>query len=180
MSRPRILIAGIGNIFIGDDAFGCEVAQRLAQTALPADVRVVDYGIRGIDLAYALMDGYESVILVDAVPRGEAPGTLFVIEPELNDDDSAAAVPMIDMHNLDPAKVLQLARAYGGRLQQVLLVGCEPAAIGDAGEPPPSMSESVRSAISAAVELVQSLVEQLLAADRNGPLEARSTQLARR
>ncbi|HEX5470531.1 MAG TPA: hydrogenase maturation protease [Lacipirellulaceae bacterium] len=180
MSHARILIAGIGNIFLGDDAFGCEVVRQLAQKALPADVRIVDFGIRGIDLAYALMDGYESVILVDAAPRGEAPGTLYVIEPELNDKDSADAAAMIDLHNLDPAKVLQLAKAFGVPLQRILLVGCEPASIAGADELPPAMCESVRSAIGPAVELVQSLINQLLAAEQRVPFEICSNQLARR
>src|SRR5438270_10803156 len=82
MTRPRVLVAGIGNIFLGDDAFGVEVAQRLAQRPLPAGVRVVDFGIRGLDLTYALLDGQDAVILVDATLRGGPPGTLYVIEPE--------------------------------------------------------------------------------------------------
>ena len=82
MTRPaRILIAGIGNIFLGDDAFGVEVARRLVRRRLPDGVRVVDFGIRGLDLTYALLDGYEAVILVDAAPRGGPPGTLYVLEP---------------------------------------------------------------------------------------------------
>src|SRR5437870_2595644 len=82
---PRILVAGIGNIFLGDDAFGCEVVQRLAARAWPASVRVVDFGIRGFDLAYALMDGYDVTIFVDATPRADAPGTLYTIEPDLSE-----------------------------------------------------------------------------------------------
>src|SRR6202030_732892 len=86
MSAPmkeRILIAGIGNIFLGDDAFGVEVVRRLAARKLPDAIRVVDFGIRGFDLAYALMEGYEITILVDATPRGGQPGTLYTIEPDL-------------------------------------------------------------------------------------------------
>ena len=85
MDRPRVLVAGVGNIFLGDDAFGVEVVQRLARRPLPAEVRVVDFGIRGLDLTYALLDGYETVILVDAAPRGGPPGTLYVLEPDVGD-----------------------------------------------------------------------------------------------
>ena len=110
MSRPRVLVAGVGNIFLGDDAFGVEVVQRLARRPLPDGVRVVDFGIRGFDLTYALLDGYEAVILVDAAPRGGRPGTLYVIEPELDDGGEPPATGlMIDPHNLDPARVLRLA-----------------------------------------------------------------------
>src|SRR5438105_7090490 len=105
MTTPRLLIAGIGNIFLGDDAFGTLVAQRLAQRRWPEEVRVVDFGIRGIDLSYALLDGFEAVILVDAVPRGGAPGTLYVLEPELDEpSEPANAGMMIEMHDLDPVK----------------------------------------------------------------------------
>ncbi len=111
--QPRILIAGIGNIFLGDDAFGVEVAQRLAGCALPEDVRVVDFGIRGLDLAYALLDGYEMVILVDAAPRGGRPGTLYVLEVPLGDAAEGDGV-LVETHDLDPAKVLRLAASMGG------------------------------------------------------------------
>src|SRR5271165_3610783 len=108
--RPgRILIGGIGNIFFGDDAFGVEVARRLSGRPLPEGVRVVDFGIRGLDLAYALLDPYDAVILVDAVPRGGQPGTLYVLEPELDAVD--APPPMVEPHALDPWKVLHLAQS---------------------------------------------------------------------
>src|SRR3712207_6645350 len=104
----RILVAGIGNIFLGDDGFGVEVVRRLAGRELPAGVDVQDFGIRGLDLMYALGDGYDAAVLVDAVPRGEPPGTLSVIEPEPEADD----VPL-DAHGMDPAKVLALAQQLG-------------------------------------------------------------------
>src|SRR5688572_21177077 len=125
MSTGRILIAGIGNIFFGDDAFGVEVARRLAGRPLPEGVRVVDFGIRGIDLTYALLEDWAAVILVDAVPCGGTPGTLYVLEPE-PDGEASAAVPTVEPHNLDPGKVLRLARSLGGAVERVLLVGCEP------------------------------------------------------
>ncbi|MEA2324360.1 MAG: hydrogenase maturation protease, partial [Solirubrobacteraceae bacterium] len=101
----RILVAGIGNVFLGDDGFGVALADRLARRALPAGVDVVDYGIRGMDLAYALHDGWDAVLLLDAVPRGQAPGTLYVIEPEPPEEPG---VP--DAHGMDPVSVLALAR----------------------------------------------------------------------
>jgi len=89
MQKPRILVAGIGNIFLGDDGFGVEVAQQLARCDFPPSVRVADFGIRGFDLAYALQDGYETTILIDAFPHGQAQGTVSVVEPDLNDPASS-------------------------------------------------------------------------------------------
>src|SRR5438552_8768464 len=114
MTPARLLIAGIGNVFLGDDAFGVEVAQRLAQRALPEAVRVVDFGIRGLDLTYALLDGYEAVILVDETPRGGPPGTLYVLEPARGAPlEAGEAEVSIEMHSMDPVRVLRLAAAMG-------------------------------------------------------------------
>src|SRR5262245_7669015 len=126
MSNRRILIAGVGNIFFGDDAFGVEVARRLAERPLPEGVTVVDFGTRGLDLTYALLDGYEAVILVDAAPRGGAPGTLYVLEPDPEQVGPDQPVPMGELHGLEPHKVLRLARAPGGPVERVVIVGCEP------------------------------------------------------
>ena len=142
-----------------------EVARRLSLRALPDGVRVVDFGIRGIDLTYALLDPYEAVILVDAMPRGGPPGTLYVLEPEIELDRDGAAnpvFPMLEPHDLDPRKVLHLARSLGGQVERVLLVGCEPG-------PPPlpdddiaiEMSESVQLAVEEAVPLIESLVTRI-------------------
>ena len=117
-------MAGIGNVFLGDDGFGVALAGRLATGALPAGVDVVDFGIRGMDLAYALGDGYDAAVLLDATPRGQAPGTLYVIEPELDEPSEVA----LDAHGMDPVKVLALARTLGGSPPRVLVVGCEPPA----------------------------------------------------
>src|SRR5437763_190206 len=118
---PKVLVAGIGNVFLGDDGFGVALADRLAQRRLPAGVEVRDFGIRGMELAYAIHDGYETVLLLDATPRGKLPGTVYVIEPELEDGEMA-----IDAHGMDPVKVMALARAMGGELPRTLVVGCEP------------------------------------------------------
>src|SRR5205085_1568015 len=126
MTAPRILVAGIGNIFFGDDAFGVEVVRRLARRPLPEGVRVVDFGIRGFDLACALLDDCDAAILVDAVHRGGAPGTLRVIEPDLGAPADPASGERIQTHGLTPAQVFRLVRTMGGEPRGVYLVGCEP------------------------------------------------------
>lgn len=159
----RILVACIGNIFLGDDAFGVEVARRLARRPLPRDVRVVDFGIRGFDLAYALMDDYESVILVDAVPRGGAPGALYTIEPDLDALETAEDIAL-DTHGMNPMKVLAMVKSMGGRPKRLLLVGCEPApSSGDDYEEQMGLSPAVEAAVDGAVEMIESLLEKLLA-----------------
>ena len=129
--KPRILIAGIGNIFLGDDGFGVEVARHLTNIEFPSEVRVADFGIRGLDLAYALQDGYDATILIDAFPHGEAPGTVYVVEPDLGDPGAIAnQANFIEPHAMNPVNVLRMAIAMNGRLKRVLLVGCEPASLG--------------------------------------------------
>src|SRR3954470_3102987 len=121
----RILVAGIGNVFLGDDGFGVALAGRLARRELPPGVEVVDFGIRGMDLALAMQDDYAAVVLLDATPRGEPPGTLYVIEPELPGEEAG-----LDAHGMDPVKVLALARMLSrppGAAPRTLVVGCEPA-----------------------------------------------------
>jgi len=164
-AQQTILVAGVGNIFMGDDAFGVEVARQLAQRELPPEVRVGDFGIRGFDLAYALQDGYETTILVDAYPHGDQPGTVYLVEPDL-----AAMVPEqaeggdIDAHGMDPVKILRLAATMGGSLKRVLLVGCEPATLGPE-EGLMGLSEPVTAAVPEAVELVESVIKRVLAGE---------------
>jgi hydrogenase maturation protease len=166
MTEARILIAGIGNIFLGDDAFGCEVARRLAAREWPSDVRLVDFGIRGFDLAYALLDGYEVTIFIDATPRGDAPGTLYTIEPDLAQlDEIDAEGMMVETHGMNPLKVLSMVKSMGGEFKRILLVGCEPAPL-ESEEGYMGLSEPVEAAVDEAVEVVQSLVKQILAEDR--------------
>ena len=165
MNHPRILVAGVGNIFLGDDAFGSEVARRLACRPLPDGVRVVDFGIRGLDLTYALLDSYEAVILVDAVPRGGRPGTLYVLEPAPSPGE---AVPAVEGHNLDPANVLRLAAAMGGQVGRLLLVGCEPSPPDEADEMRAGLSAPVQAAADEAVVLIESLVGRLLRSEAPG------------
>ncbi len=162
MSEPRILIAGVGNIFFGDDAFGVEVARRLMAKTLPHGVRVIDFGIRGLDLTYALLEDYDAVILVDAVPRGEPPGTLYVLDlADEFDDNDAGFAPQVDPHTLDPARVLALVKELGGDPRRVYLVGCEPEPI-DPDDLEMELSEPVRAAIDEAVLLIEELVEKSL------------------
>jgi hydrogenase maturation protease len=159
-ARARVLVAGIGNIFLGDDGFGVEVARRLAHRRLAPGVTLQDFGIRGMDLVYALGDGYDVVILLDAVPRGQAPGTLYVIEVQQSDD----GVVSLDTHGMDPVRVLRLARELGPVPERVVVVGCEPEIrpSGEDEELVGALSEPVRAAVDGAVELVESLVEDIM------------------
>jgi hydrogenase maturation protease len=166
MNHPRILVAGIGNIFLGDDAFGVEVVKRLAASDLPREVDVVDFGIRGLDLTYALLDDYAAAILVDAVPRGRKAGTLYVIEPEPEDPCADGADDLaVEAHSLNPAKVLRLVRRMGGRIDRLLLVGCEPSPL-DADEMREGLSAAVAAAVDETVKLVQELIEKICRKDR--------------
>jgi hydrogenase maturation protease len=162
LPKKTILVAGIGNIFLGDDAFGVEVVRRLAERKLPDAVRVADFGIRGFDLAYALQDGYETTILVDACPHGEAPGTLYVIEPDLKSLDSPEAPPaVIEAHAMNPESVLRMARAMNIEVKNVLLVGCEPETLGGE-EGRMELSSTVQTAVPEAVKLVESLIQKVM------------------
>ena len=158
MSAARTLIAGIGNIFLGDDAFGVEVARRLTFRPLPPGVRLVDFGIRGIDLAYALLENYDRVILVDAVQRGGKPGTIYVIEPLV---ESTGAM---QTHDMAPDKALAAAKAMGATLANVVLVGCEPESFGSEEEPRMGLSRAVEAAVDEAVALIEDLAARGLEA----------------
>ena len=155
LPTPTILVAGIGNIFLGDDGFGVEVIRRLSSREFPAQVRVTDFGIRGYDLAYALLDGYDFTILVDAVGRGGAPGTLFVIEPDVTGTSA------MDAHAMNPESVLQLARAMGPVRGRIVLVGCEPATLGGE-EGHMGLSDTVMASVEPAARLIEDLVARLL------------------
>jgi hydrogenase maturation protease len=158
----RVLVAGIGNVFLGDDGFGCEVARRLSAGPAMPGVDVVEFGIRGMDLAYALLRDYRAAILVDAAPRGYAPGTLTVIEPR---PPSAGAIDL-RTHGMDPVRVLALARALGGVPARTYVVCCEPEFIPDTGadeEVVMALSAPVRGAVDAAAGMVRSLVAEIVA-----------------
>jgi hydrogenase maturation protease len=155
-----ILVAGVGNVFLGDDGFGVEVVRRLAGRELPEGVEVVDFGIRGMDLAYALQGDYEVVIFVDATPRGEEPGTVYLLEPEIEEDGEVS----LDTHGMDPVKVIKLSRALGAKPTRTLVVGCEPQVVvsgEDYDDLLMELSEPVRAAVEEAAKLVESLVEEI-------------------
>jgi hydrogenase maturation protease len=165
LGQPRILVAGIGNIFLGDDAFGVEVVRQLSEQEFPETVRVRDFGVRGYDLAYALLDGYDLTILVDACPRGDAPGTLYVIEPEVKGGDACPIA--LDAHTMNPVSVIQMARSMGPISKRIVLVGCEPASLG--GEDGRmELSEAVSAAVEPAVKLVHKLIAETQANDPIG------------
>ena len=171
MTNPRILIAGVGNIFLGDDAFGCEVAQRLLSRAMPPHVRVVDFGIRGLDLTYAMLEDCDIAIIVDAVPRGEPPGTLYVIEPDAPTETGAPpdlqpGEMLVETHGMDPAKVFRLVRAMGSSVRRILVVGCEPAPFDPEVDMDMSLSPLVRAAVDEAVPLIESLLNRVLEEDQ--------------
>lgn len=168
----RILIACIGNIFLGDDGFGVEVARRLLsrqERRYPEGVQVVDFGIQGMELAYTLLDDFDILILVDAVPRGGPPGTLYLIEPEPVAVSSGENVQIArvapDAHSMDPMKVLAFAGMLGSRQIRTLLVGCEPvlpAADDDYAEMCVGLSEPVQAAIDEAISMIDTLVEDFI------------------
>jgi hydrogenase maturation protease len=154
----RVLVAGIGNVFLGDDGFGVALADRLARRELPAGVDVRDFGIRGMDLAFAMQDGYDAVVLLDATPRGQAPGTLYVIEV-----DHSQGEPTLDTHGMDPVKVLGLVRTLGASPPRTFVVGCEPQThmTGEEEEIVARLSAPVQAALDPAVKLVQSLLADI-------------------
>jgi hydrogenase maturation protease len=155
-----ILVAGIGNVFQSDDGFGSEVARRLlAGPPVPDGVKLVDYGIRGVHLAYELLDGYDVAILVDATSQGGEPGTIYVLEPDIDaieTETGLAEAGIVDAHGMDPASVLALLRSLGGRLERLLVVGCEPAEVGDGM----GLSEPVAAAVEEACRVVRELIDQ--------------------
>jgi len=158
----RILVAGVGNIFLGDDGFGVEVALALSKRQLPESLSVKDFGIRGFDLAYALLDPWDAVIIVDALPRGEAPGTLYVVEPDLKALSGGASVETaINPHGMDPVRVLNLAASQGTISAQVLVVGCEPQDFGDELEGRMGLSSPVQAAVEEAAKMVLELAERI-------------------
>jgi hydrogenase maturation protease len=162
-----ILVAGIGNIFLGDDGFGVEVAKELSGRDLPEHVKVEDFGIRGMDLVYELLEDYETVVFVDAAPRGGNPGTVYLIEPDV--DPNAASV---ETHGMDPVKVLSFARLLGAKQPRTFVVGCEPLVLvtGDEYEDVlVELSDPVRAAVREAADMVEALVKKIDAQPTGNP-----------
>ena len=161
----RILVAGIGNVFLRDDGFGVEVSHLLGRRALPDGVRVEDYGIRGIHLAYDLLEGYDALVLVDAVPMGESPGTLAVIDPEpaigrptrSSSNADEGSVIAVDAHAMSPDIVLATLTRLGGSVDRIVIVGCQPGNL-DEGM---GLSPAVRGAVTAAVDLCLEVIADI-------------------
>ena len=156
---PRVMVAGVGNIFFADDGFGVEVAKQLAQQTWPDWVSVADFGIRGVHLAYQLAEGYDTLILVDAVSRREAPGTVMVLEPDFGRDDLEREDNgyFVDAHGMDPEVVLGMVKNLGGKLRNVVIVGCEPAEVVERI----GLSDVVAQAVPAAVGAVREIVDRM-------------------
>ncbi|MFF7725511.1 hydrogenase maturation protease [Streptomyces sp. NPDC008001] len=165
-AASRVLVAGIGNIFLADDAFGPEVLAVLQARPLPEGVDAADFGIRGMDLAYRLLDGYDAAVLVDAVPRGGTPGTLYVLDLDGTEQDLVPAIP--EAHGMDPVNVIAMARDLARwedlPFPRVVLVGCEPLIRmrGDEPDVVCGLSDPVRAAVDEAARLVESVVGDLL------------------
>jgi hydrogenase maturation protease len=152
MTDGRTLVAGVGNVFLGDDGFGVEVVRQLAGTPLPAGVELLDVGIRAVHLAYELLAGCDLLILVDSSARGQPPGTVSVLE--VGAEDVTPAQPLIDAHGLAPDSVLALVRRLGAQPGRILVVACEPAVL----EPGMDLSAPVRAAVPEAARLITTIV----------------------
>jgi hydrogenase maturation protease len=157
---PDVLVAGIGNIFQRDDAFGVEVAKRMASRSLPPGVRVEDFGIRGMHLAYELLDGYRALVLIDAVAMDEPAGTLAIIEPAVDaGSDHDDMTPAVDAHTMNPDVVLGTLARLGGSLDRVFIVGCQPADLQDGMGLTPAVAGVVDDAVEMCCELVSEIVQ---------------------
>jgi hydrogenase maturation protease len=156
VTARRVLVAGVGNIFLSDDAFGCEVVRAMAGTTVPDRVEIIDFGIRGVHLAYQLLDGYDLLVLVDAAPRDTEPGTVSLLEVELDQIEPGAATgaPLVDAHGMEPVSILTMLASLGGQVARVLVVGCEPESVAEGI----GLSEVVAAAVPRAVELVHQVI----------------------
>jgi len=161
----KMLVAGVGNIFFTDDAFGCEVVRRLANEDLPEGVTVADFGIKGVHLAYELLDGYDTVIIVDAAPCGGKPGDLYLIEPKLEEIAESPLVQaasegesaLIDAHGLEPDAIFGMLKALGGNVGRALVVGCEPESVEDGL----GLTATVEAAVDPAVRRLVDIIHRV-------------------
>ena len=161
-----VLVAGIGNVFQTDDAFGVEVANRLSERPLPRGARVEDFGIRGVHLAYELLGGYDGLVIVDALAMGEPPGTLAIMEPELDGTSASGddVLEVVDAHTMNPDVVLGTLRHLGGSVERIFIIGCQPANLHDGM----GLSPAVAAAVDDAAEICRQLVSELLAPREKG------------
>jgi hydrogenase maturation protease len=169
-ASDRILVACMGNVLRGDDGFGVAVAEALEDRALPSNVEVTEVGISGVSMAQDLLDGYDAMVLVDAMEGGEEPGTLYVERAEVPDLDQYSRREIgrfaADMHQTDPAKVLVLGESLGVLPEPTILVGCEPQATDDLED---ALSEPVRAAVPRAVDHIETVIAELRALDGEPP-----------
>lgn len=166
----RTLIAGLGNIFAGDDGFGCAVAESLDPARLPAGTEVRNVGIRGVHLAFQLLEGYDLVVIVDSVCRGGVPGTCYVIEhgPDREPPAADGTAPLLDAHDMAPDEVLGLVPMLGGNVGRVVVVGCEPESIAPGMDLSATVAGSVESAVELVTEIVRDSAHQAPDAARSG------------
>ena len=156
MTEPRILVAGIGNVFLGDDGFGVEVVRRLAERPPEPGVRVGDFGIRGFDLACAMLEPWDLVVLVDVVRRGGSPGTLYLIEVPEGEGVAAG----FEAHGMAPSQVFRAVRALGGGIRNVFLVGCEPEDFGDPVAGRMGLGGVLATAVEGAIGMIDALLRR--------------------
>ncbi len=154
---PRILVAGIGNIFLGDDGFGTEVVRHTAIPANDPNVRVTDYGISGMHLAYDLLEKWDALILVDAIPSRGHPGTLHVFQADHESVSATTVLGGLDAHSMDPAAVFASLRALGGSPPYTVVIGCEAGSV----EEGIGLTEPVAKAVPRAVRAVEEIVAAL-------------------
>ncbi|CAN5703442.1 MAG: hydrogenase maturation protease [Iamia sp.] len=166
MTARRVLVAGVGNIFFSDDGFGVEVANRLAGSPLPEGVRLAEYGIRGLHLAYDLVDDVDVLVLIDALPLGEQPGVVALVEAEVPEppgpDDAPPdgdPEPTVDAHSMSPAVVLSSLASLGGTLDRVLVVGCQPESVAEGIGLTPVVAEAVDRAVAMVHEVVADITQ---------------------
>lgn len=149
----KVLVAGIGNIFLGDDGFGVEVVRHVDPNSLPEGTTVADFGIRGVHLAFELLDGYDALVLVDAMPLDAPPGTVAIFQPDVESIDPTSA----DAHSMSPAVVLGLLVGMGGTLPRVVVVGCQPLTLAEGI----GLSEPVSAAVAPAVETIHQVLTDM-------------------
>jgi hydrogenase maturation protease len=157
--EKQILVAGVGNAWLQDDAFGGECARRLEARGVPSGVTVMDFGTGGLDLAYEVMRGYDALVLLDASRQGHEPGTLYVLEPDMSEFEGAIEDgDAINPHSMDPASMLRFVSAIGGFSGKVVIIGCEPGEVDDVGL---GLTPPVEAAVERAVALVGTTLEEL-------------------
>ena len=168
--RDEVLVACIGNIFLGDDGFGCEVARELKKMNVGPSIKVIDYGIRGLDLAYSLLEPYRAVIFVDAIARSGQPGTVYILqcaEPSLDQPRRA----VFDPHSMEPVNLLAMARSLGEVTSEIFIVGCEPTDFGDEQVGRMGLSHDVAVAVPEAARAVLELIARIRSSEKLGTTE---------